>query len=153
MKEVEAWQIQRIHAALASKGLVKDKQYKANLVSEFTNGRGSSTKDLYYDEANAMLAALNGKTAATPRPKGSLTPDSKPKDAARENKLKAVFSLMHRLKWYTDETINTAKPKLDYKRLNEWLVKYGHWHKILDGHKTEELSMVIFQMGEVLKGN
>jgi hypothetical protein len=159
-KKVETWQIQCIHAALASKGLVNDKEYKAEQVGIFSNGRAISTKDLYYDEANAMLAALN-KASPSPSHRGEPHPQvaslprngKPPKDEARDNKLKAVFSLMHRLKWYTDETINSDKPKLDYKRLNDWLVKYGHWHKILDGHKTDELSIVIFQLGEVLKGN
>ncbi len=155
MRKVESSQIQQIHAILAKMGRIKDKEFKADLVKMYTNDRETSTTGLSYDEAEKMIGDLN----AANRPQqqvttvqiASVTRNDKPKDKVRQNRLNGVFSMMHKLKWYTDETIDSDKPKLDYKYLDNWLMKYGHHHKILDAHKTDELSVVIFQLGQVLK--
>ena len=137
MRKVETWQIQQLHAILAAIGRVKDKEFKAGLVEQYSNGRATSTKDLHYDEAQRLIADLNNA--------------NKPQQPVPVKKLNAVFSIAHQLKWYTPETINTEKPKLDYERIDNFCIKSGHWHKKLNDHETNELSIVIFQFGEVLK--
>src|SRR4051812_35907068 len=62
MKKVENWQIQKIHIHLRLMLMGTDKDFKRDLVQQFTNNRETSTTGLTYDEANRMIDALREKS-------------------------------------------------------------------------------------------
>jgi len=57
--------------------------------------------------------------------------------------------------WYTSPPALSsgegAKRKLDMRRVNNWCLKYGYLHKLLDEYTYEELPKLVTQFEEVYK--
>lgn len=122
MSELIKDRIKKIHATLAYRGLM---DMKAELVTDFSNGRCQSMKDMQLSELTELLRHLNSGNEAPP--------------TRGDRQRKRIISMAHQMGWQVDGQ------KADMKRINEWCVKYGKWHKPLNDHTTLELNELVTQ--------
>ena len=100
------------------------KETKQMMVSAFSGGRATSSKDLYLDEATAIIKHL--KSLDNDEPKA-------------EKMRKKMISMAHEIGWET-------KPRrADMKRLDDWCKKFGYLHKSLDNYTYKELPKLVSQ--------
>lgn len=120
-------QLRDIHAKLKQLKIDDDARYE--LVLQVTNERTSSCAQLTYDEAEQLrkhLANLVGKDFSV--------------NPALDKKRKRVLSAFHEMGYRIPGTM-----KLDMKKVNETIVKYGYLHKSLNEYSIDELSKLIEQ--------
>ena len=144
-----------LHVLFGQLGL--EAEVKEDICKQYSNGRTSSTKELFYDEANAMIEQLKamsyGRASqrfdSAQRP--SLPPIGKAKNAVdertkAERMRKKILHYCHLMRW-------EVKPggRVDYERLNRWLVTYGKPKKSLNNLSNRELPEVLSQFEQVYK--
>lgn len=127
-------QVKAINATLAKMGLMSD---KADIVLNATDGRTSHSSAMSFEEAKALLAALNRNvkaTQATPKPSQKMV-----------NKL---FAMAHEIGWIKGVTMVTPAGitcKKDYSRVHAWVDKFGYLHKPLSQYTYAELPKLVAQ--------
>lgn len=104
---------------------------KESIVLGFTNGRTDSRADMYKEEATAMIKYLK-----------SLDPD----EQKAEKQRRYIISMAHECGYRKPGTT-----KVDMKRLDEWCVKYGMYHKKLNQHNVDEIPHLVTQFKERYK--
>lgn len=123
MREITPGQIKIINTIISKRGL---SEYKAAIINSASNERVTSTKDLYYVEADALIKQLNADKTA---------------DFEKGHKMRGkILSLAHELHWRIPGT-----KKVDFKRINDWCIKFGYMHKKLDDYTYEELPKLVTQ--------
>jgi len=138
--KVNSGLISRIHILL---GIVaKDtgmsaqevKEYKVELVKEYTDHRESSTTKLSWKEAKDMIAGLEQRTG------GSWTPEQIQADRRR----KRILHYAHEMMWVLPSA--KGRLKVDVQRVNGWCISHGYLHKPLNDYTLTELSKLVWQM-------
>jgi hypothetical protein len=105
---------------------------KDELVSDYTNGRTKSLKEMTPYEYKQMIINLNSFVSNS--------------DALKEDKMrKKILSIAHELNW------TLPNGKIDWPKLNAWLLKYGYLHKELNRYKLSELPQLVSQIQQLLK--
>lgn len=124
-KTIEQWQIIRMHTLLSKCKLTA---YKIDIMDQFcSDGRYiSSSKELYYEEANNIIIYLNAQL--------TLTPEFRSMDLMR----KKVIGCCRQMGW-------EKAGKADMNRINAWVEKYGHAKKDLMKYDAKELSKLVTQ--------
>lgn len=122
----------RLHALLNQLSL---KDQKAELVSNATNGRTSSSSDMTDDEAQKLIDSI--------KPTGEIQRKSM-SDAKKTNTIRKCFSLFRQLGYYTD-----GKP--DYDRINNFCLSRSGAKKKLTDMDAKELSNLIYQLNRIVK--
>jgi len=108
--------------------------YREELALGFSEGRTSSTKLLYQEECEEMIAYLQKQL---PRE------DSKKVERPKPSKLwRKFFALCYKLGW-------EKGGKLDYPRIDAWCVQYGHCHKPVKQIEESELPKLIIQLMKI----
>lgn len=121
---------QYIHRLLCA---TRQVEHKADLVSSFTQGRALSSRDMYEEEAQALVDFLqNG---------------GKVEDKADKMR-KKILSICHTMGWYKEGT-----KTLDYARIDAYCEKYSAVHKPLNKHTLQELPTLVSQFEAVLKSH
>lgn len=127
-----AKQLQHIHAALHRLGLLR---HKADMVSSYTNGRTSSSREMTAAEAQEMLATLN---------------DHQPDEDKRQKMVKHIIAMAHEMGWIKESGVvsqesgvGTLKKKKDYSDLHAWVEKYGYLKKPLNKYSYAELPNLV----------
>lgn len=126
--------VKAINATLAKMGLMSD---KADIVLNATDGRTTHSSAMSFEEARALLLALNRNVKTTQAP---VKPTQK-----MVNKL---FAMAHQMGWITEETIVSPTgmiKKKNYSRLYEWVTKYGYLHKPLNQYSYKEMPKLVSQ--------
>lgn len=131
--KVLAWQIKTIHAILSKMGKSNDKEYKEHLVLQFTKGRETSTKGMYYAEAKAMIASLN-----------EIAPKSE-EDIKAERMRRKILALARKMGWELDNG------KVDIRRVDNWCRNNSTLKKGINKHKYSELPALVSQFQNVYK--
>lgn len=107
-----------------------DAEQRHELMREFSNGRTSSSKELYAPECNQLIHRLEQQLTER-----------------EDNRLykvrRKLFSLAHELGW------EDATGKVDRARLDGFLLKFGPGKKILMAMDAKELSKAITQLEQV----
>lgn len=129
VKDITPGQIKIIRTIISERKL---DHMKDDLILSASEGRTSSTKELYYAEANALIKSLNKDNKQT-------------EDNGYKMRGK-IFSMAHEMQWYLPGT-----RKLNYDRINEWCEKFGYLHKRLDRYSYSELPKLISQFEKVHK--
>lgn len=125
-------QIIAVNTCLYRHNLMHD---KANIISSFTNGRSTSSKDLTVQEANELLAAFNTKPAIDDDPRSPM--------------IKKLFKMAHQLGWIKKHTVATncgLFEKNDNSQLYGWVLKYGYLKKELRAYTYSELPKLVSQL-------
>lgn len=124
-------QLQAIHAMLYKKGMLKNKPY---IIEGATAGRSSSSRDLTFEEANALLQTLN-PTQSTMNVSSRL--------------MSKLFAMAFEMGWITEQTLvdgqGGIKKKKDYSRVHGWVEKYGYLKKPLREYIYKELPKLVSQ--------
>ena len=133
--KVNNGQIAKIHVLLAQIGMAKDKEYKRNLVQQYSLGRAESTTKLTWKEACDMIADLERSSGS------QKTPD----ELRADRKRKLILHYAHQMGWELEGK------KIDMQRVNDWCVKYGYLHKELNDYTLAELSKLVWQVETAYK--
>lgn len=132
--EATKQQIIAINTALHVKNLMG---HKAEIVDAVTNGRTSSSKELTFDEAHALLQDLN---------KGYVKPDEGKK--MRGN----IIAMAHEMNWIKRTKVvqgNRIIVKDDYSSLDAWMLKFSYLKKNLFDYSYAELPKLVTQFKNV----
>lgn len=100
---------------------------KANIVSQYTNGRTESVREMNEQEAARLIDDLK-----------RLAPNHKATHGGEKMRRKLI-SMAHELGW------KLSNGKIDMKRVNEWCVKYGHKHVALNQYTYNDLPQLLSQ--------
>lgn len=125
-------QIAALHAMLGKLGRGNDKEFKKDLVLQFSYGRAESSKDLYYNEAKDLLQHLD-----------KMVPKTR-EEISKEKMIGKIRVLAAKVGWLKNGSV-------DMERLNNWCIKYGHAHVSLNQYKYNELPMLVGQMEDVYR--
>jgi len=123
----------QLHGLLGRLGI--DTDTKQDLVYSYSGGREVSSKGLLYHECQALINCLLART------KGAAWSESSPENKMRRK----ILSICHEMRWKDEITDN-----IDWKRLNEWLKKYGYLHKKFNDYTALELPKLINQFESLL---
>jgi hypothetical protein len=123
----------RLHALLSKQGLMEQ---KAVLVSNFTEGRTESSKEMTDGEVIQLIEALE------PIPLDKVL-KTQLKAQRRTNTLRKCFSLF-RLMGYT------LFDKPDYTRIDNFCIARSQAKKKLTDMNTRELSNLIYQLEKIV---
>lgn len=145
-------QLARIHILL---GKINRKAYKADYVIDITNGREISSSKLTFDEANALIKLLENEELVKFADDYNSTTFS---DEKMNRLRRKILSICHELGWYKIGAdgkliLKDGKQQLDFDRINNYCLKYGHYHKPLNNHTGDELqgkTGLIFQFQTML---
>lgn len=125
-------QNKRLHGLLGKLSI--SKEVKEELVFQFTSERTTHTKDMNIPECQALINFLSVQVGEAN--KKIQTPDDKMR--------KKILSLCYEMHW-------TVKGKLDWERINNWMLKYGYLHKPINEYKVNELPKLVSQFENQLK--
>ena len=110
-------------------------KHRKDLAAQFSSDRTESTKKLYENECDLLIEYLK-------------TEISKGKEEAELTKKELLqrkfFFYCHELGW-------KRNGKLDYVRINNWLLKYGYLKKPLKQYEEQEMSKLLQQVEKVLE--
>ena len=132
-------QNKRLHALVTKLNL--DDEIKAELVYKFTGTRETSTSKMEVEECQALINHLQvaSKNISPAIPKGHGTGDK------ADKMRKKILSICYEMNWTDD------KGKINWKTLNDYILKYGYLHKELKEYKEAELPILVTQFEKLLK--
>lgn len=105
---------------------------KDALIQGFTDGRTESRKDMWRDEAAALIKYLK-----------SIDPD----EASAEKMRRYIISMARSMKWLLPGN------KADMPRIDNWCKAYGYLHKGLNAYTLQELPRLVTQFQAVYKSH
>ena len=108
-----------------------NKEDKAVIVGGFSGGRCTSSKDLFYAEAEELIKHLKVLS-------GQQT-NNKP-TAAMVGK---ILYYAHEIGWVKKNP--TGKVVADVKRVDAWMIKYSYLHKKINAYSYLELPKLVIQ--------
>jgi hypothetical protein len=117
-----------LNTLISKRGI--DKETKAMMVAGFSDGRCESSKELYDDEAVAMIKHLQSL---------------QPHQAEAEKMRNKILYYAHEMNW------RNHKLKVDIQRVDAWCKKFGYLHKALDQYEYNELPKLVTQFENVYK--
>lgn len=125
----------KLYSTYKNKGLTEQRR---DIVFNFTNGKTDNSSKLSTAEIIELINILERNTKETN--------NSEKRSSKTLNKL---LSLCHTYGW---RKLNKTKDKFvaDVDALNNWLVKYGKYHKVLKEHTSYELGIVTTQFENVV---
>lgn len=132
-------QNKQLHAIIGK--LKISSEHKQELIYQYTKGRSSSSADLTIPEAQALINNLNHLLRNEKPP---VTPP-KLKQANSANAMRRkILSVCHEMGW-------KENGRLDWTRINGFLLKYGHLKKNLNDYTQAELPVLVTQFEKLLK--
>lgn len=131
--KVSKAQIKKVNVLLGKLGLSKDKEQKASIIKQYSNGRVSSTAELFVNEAGDLITELERQVG------------QKPTDFEADRKRKLLIHYARQMNWVQPDG------KADIKRIDDWCKKYGQFHKPLMQHTSAELSHILVQFEKAYK--
>lgn len=134
-KPITPQQLKKLHTLLST---TKQMAYKQDLMDTFcSDGRyPTSSKDLYFSEADAIIKHLEG--IQNPRPTSA---PKKPDTFLERSKNLQRRSLISCLR----ECGYNHRGAADMDRIYQWVLKYGYLHKELNDYSYEELPKLVTQ--------
>ena len=150
MKTITENQLRAIHT-LMGKFNVTDKKDKESIISTFSAKRTTSSKELTFNEAGAIIEHFQSMDLSQRR---------------SERMRNKILMFAHEMGWETSPSVPLRveregsprtdikpKKKVDIERINNWCIKFGYLHKKLDEYTYEELPKLVSQFEEVYKGH
>lgn len=113
---------------------------KEDLVHQFTNGRATRSSQMAPNECQALINHLNVVIKETKKTKTTVA-----KNDGGDKMRKKILSICHEMGWKLEGG------KIDMARVNDFCLKKGCKHKLLDDYTRAELPLLITQFERVLK--
>jgi hypothetical protein len=135
--QITTAQIGAFHALLKKHGLNADKH---EIVKELSKGRATSTKDLYAEEVQLWINAMNkaGRTSV-------FTYMGNP----GQKMINSVIAMAREMGMITRKQVVNAAGKMewksDYRKFNEWMLAGSCLKKKLNNYSYEELNKLVSQ--------
>ena len=124
----------RIIYALLPGAIKNDQEAKESLITQYTGDPDlGSVKDLGAQQADRLISDLRVLKQKS----------IDPADRMR----KKILSICHDMGWELEDG------RIDWKRLNGWLIKYGYLHKKLNDYKLQELPALVTQFENVQRSS
>lgn len=118
-----------------------------NIVASFTGGRETSCKKMKLSEINRAIDSLQQQYPQTSSNKvAKVHFDPKPGDNMR----KKIIGMAHTMGWQIWD-VKKGRFVADMEHINDWCLKYGQFHKVLNAHTEEELVQLVNQFEKVDK--
>jgi hypothetical protein len=134
MKLATKTQIAIFHAILARTGQM---EAKPEIISSLSDGRASSTKELYQEELESWINAYN----AASKPVTAVNPGQK--------MINSIIAMAHDIGFIKKKQMVVGgiggKKVNDYTDLNKWMLERGYLKKPLNQYKYEELPKLVSQ--------
>jgi hypothetical protein len=109
--------------------------HRKDLAYQYSEGRTDSTANLSVQECDALMDMLQKEVDKT----------EAPKEQTKLDKMrKKFFYYCHELGW-------KENGKLNYERINNWLLKFGYLKKLLNDYTEKELFTLLQQIEKVHK--
>lgn len=118
-------QLKCVNTLISKAGI--DKEQKKSMVAGFSEGRCTSSRDLFFDEAAALIRHLK-----------TLQPN-----------YHAAQKMRNKILYYAHEMHWEKGGKVDIKRVDEWCRKFSFLHKPLDQYEYNELPKLVTQFEKV----
>jgi hypothetical protein len=122
MQTISKPQLITVNTLLSKLGL---QARKTDIITGFTGGRSSSSRDMSFNEASALIQHLKG-----------LDPQERKAEVMRRK----IISMAHEMGWHLP-----GGNKIDMRRVDAWCLKYGYRHKKLDGYQYKDLPLLVTQ--------
>lgn len=124
-------QLRKINTIISKRNV--NKETKEAMILGFTGGRSGSSKDLYIDEAIAMIRHL----------------ETTDQNHVQAQKMRGkILYYAHEMGWHV---FKNGKWVADVKRVDEWCLKYGYIKRKLDAYTYKELPKLVTQFEAVYK--
>ena len=123
MEAITRGQLAAIGALMNKLAITTDQ--KRDMVSGFSGGRCTSSKDLHKVEGMYLIRHLK-----------SLDPEEKKAETMRRK----IISMAHELHWQIPGTT-----RIDMRRVDEWCLKFGYGKKKLNQYLYSELPKLLTQ--------
>lgn len=118
-----------------------------NIVASFTAGRETSCKNMKLVEINRAIESLQRQYPQTTSNKlAKVDFEPNPGDKMR----KKIIGIARTMGWQRWD-ITKGKFVADMEHINEWCIKYGQFHKLLNDHSEAELVKLVNQFEHVDK--
>jgi len=111
--------------------LKMDKETKEDMIFCYSNGRSSSTKDLFESEATQLIQFLVNESGL-------------PQYDSFKMKRK-ILSMAHEMNW------EVSGGKVDLGRINNWCIRFSGKNKVLDAFSYAELPALVTQFEMVYR--
>lgn len=139
MKKRTETQNKKLHLLLSKAGLNEE---KPELVSFYTDGRTTSSRDLYFQEAEKLIKYLEG-----------ITQGSQPTAAEKADKMrKRVIAICYELGWI-EPTEDQEERKMNMAFIDSFLKRRGYLKKPLNQFTAKELPKLVTQFKQILEHN
>lgn len=136
MQKITPKQNRRLHQLLTETGQM---EYKKDLVKGYSSIKSESSKDLLPNEADALIRHLESYKTSLKPAKPTFKTGSPEADRMR----KKIIHYAHNMGWERDGG------KADMKRIDDWCLKFGRYHKALNDHNETELAHLVTQFEAV----
>lgn len=123
---------------------LKMERLKRQIISHATDGRTDHTKQMSKTELDDVISDLY-----------DIKDQGKTSFKAGQRQRRRIIALVHQLPpklMFTYWSEEKGKRLVDMDKLNNWLIEKGKYHKPLNDHTPAELSPVIVQFENMLKG-
>lgn len=141
--EITIKQVRYLYFLLDQLGI---RHMKNDLVTDATEGRTESARELSLKEYSLLVDHLNEKLKDA---RGDAMPHKL--EAQRADRMrKRIFSMCYSMGWTRFDT-DKGKHAVDYDRLEAWLLKYGYLHKKLDKYTYMELPTLVTQVEGLMR--
>ena len=132
MNLITKQKLSAFHALLSKHGLM---DHKPAIVQELSNGRATSSKDLYMEEIEPWLQQMNLSKAP-----------QKDKRQRMVNSIIAMATEIGMVKWERKVMPGGAiENKRNYTDMHKWIEKYGYLKQHLNDYTYEELPTLVTQ--------
>lgn len=123
----------KLYSLYKEKGLTEERR---EIVADFTGGRTDNSAELTTNEIVSLISSLDNSDTKKP--------------VKRQNR--TIYKLFGLCYVYGYKKYSEAKKKdvVDVTSLNNWLIKYGKFHKKLESHSDYELGIVTTQFERVV---
>lgn len=132
MKQVTRDQVVAFHALLKKHGLSDE---KASIVRQLSNGRATSTRDLYEEEIQGWINAMNRQ-----RPE---------QEDPRQKMINSLVAMAREMGVVVRRNMIGADGKIEYKsdysRLNQWMQESSYLKKPMKDYSYEEFPKLVSQ--------
>jgi hypothetical protein len=131
MKPITPAQLKLLNTLVSKMHIPKDE--KAMMVEGFSDGRCTSSKDLFSSEAIEIIKHLKSFD---------------PEESKATKMRKKIFYYAHEMHWQIKKD---GKLLIDPKRVDDWCIKYSYLKKKLDRYTYKELPKLVSQFENVYR--
>jgi len=131
LKQLTPAQLKCINTIVSKQNI--NKEIKQLIIGGFTAGRSTSSKDLCYEEAVAVIKHLK---------------QNDPNREGADKMRKKILYYAHEMGW---QQLKNGKLVADLRRIDLWCLQFGYLKRKLDNYSYQELPKLVSQFESMYK--